>query len=118
MLRLAVLLIALLVSAAGPSVAAEDRFVPGFEDLPLMTGLTPVEGSSVVFDKPHGRIIEAAVTGTVAPPAIEAFYDRTLPQLGWQRFGGMTYAREGERLRIEIGGPPDRPVVGFFLSPN
>jgi len=118
MLRLAVLLFVLLASAAGPAAAAEDRFVPGFEDLPLMTGLTAIEGSSVVFDKPDGRIVEAAASGAVGRAAIESFYERTLPQLGWRRSGALTFAREGERLRIEIGGPDDRPVVGFFLSPN
>jgi hypothetical protein len=108
----------LLVPALAPGMPARaDEFVPGTEDLPLMPGLSPVAGSSLVFDKPEGRIVEAQAKGKLTRDAVARFYVQTLPQLGWSAAGANLWRREGERLKLEYRGPDGNLTVGFTLSP-
>jgi hypothetical protein len=100
------------------TAALADAFVPGTEDVPLMPGLTPVAGSSVVFDKPEGRIVEAQASGKVTRPAVRAFYDASLPRLGWSAAGGDAWRREGEVLRLDYREERGFLTVGFTLSPQ
>jgi hypothetical protein len=53
-----------------PAQAAENAFVDGIDDLPLMPGLVGVGDQSVVFDKPDGRIVQAVATGRVRAAAV------------------------------------------------
>jgi hypothetical protein len=82
-----------------------------------MPGLTTVAGSSVVFDKPEGRIVEAQAAGKVTRRAVRSFYDATLPQLGWIPAGANAWRREGEQLRLDFHGRDGDLTVGFSLSP-
>jgi hypothetical protein len=105
--------------AVGTAAAADGpRFLPGFEDLPLMPGLGVVEDATVVFDKPTGRIVEAQAVGGIGAAAVRAFYHDALPELGWAPFGGDSWGREGEMLMIEITEiRPGRVGVRFVLAP-
>lgn len=102
--------------------SAAEPFVAGFEDLPLMPGLTQVAGAGMVFDTPGGRIVEAYARGAVSPAEVFAFYGRTLPQLGWRQGARSRYHRDGETLRLEVSGAAEGaapPVtVHFYLSPD
>ena len=109
-----VLAIALL--AALPARAAD--FVDGTEDVPLMQGLATVEGKSLAFDTPGGRIVEAEARGSLARAKVQEFYGATLPQLGWRAAGSGAWQRGGETLRIEYGGRDGDLTVGFTLSPQ
>ena len=118
------LAVAGIVAAASPA-AAYDPIGIGFfrsvEDLPLMPGMTESADEAVVFDQPGGRIVE--VTGTVAlgtpGSAVTAFYDQTLPQLGWQKEGEAAYVREQERLTIQFGAQTGGPLrVRFAIQPR
>jgi hypothetical protein len=111
-------LAAALVAAQPQDAAAADRFVAGTEDVPLMAGLKPVDGSSLVFDKPQGRIVEAQAKGRLTRDRVRAFYTGTLPQLGWIASSEGTWQREGEVLRIEVAGRDGDITVGFTLSPH
>jgi len=94
-------------------------FVGAIEDLPLMPGLIEEEGG-MVFDSARGRIVEAFATGPVSEAAVRAFYDETLPQLGWRPLGQGAFQRENEILMVEFpGGPGAAPplTVGFRLMP-
>jgi len=112
----------------GGAAAAAESFVAGFEDLPLMPGLTQITGQGVVFDTPSGRIVEAYAEGPVAAAQVLSFYARTLPQLGWRRVRDSRYRREGEELSLDVtearpkgdaGAPPGpRVTVHFYLSPG
>ncbi len=115
MLRRQVLLL-LLLAPAGAALAGE--FVAGTEDVPLMPGLAPVAGSSLAFDKPQGRIVEAQAAGKITRSAVQAFYAATLPQLGWKRAGADAWRREGEVLRLDFHGRDGDLTVGFTLSPR
>jgi hypothetical protein len=101
-----------------PIAARADDFVAGTEDLPLMPGLAPVQGSSLVFDKPQGRIVEAQAAGKVTRDAVHAFYASTLPQLGWKTEGADAWRREGEVLRLDFHDRDGELTVGFTLSPR
>jgi len=113
------------VVAVGPqaAVAQDSAFVAGIEDLPLMQGLEQVADAGVVFDKPSGRIVESYAEGATTRAQVEAFYRRTLPQLGWRaadRSGdaGPIFLREGERLAISFLGQDGDLVVRFTLQPE
>lgn len=126
------LCLALVVAAAGSAAPqsaawAEDRFVTGINDLPLMTGLSPLAGQGVVFDAPGGRIVEAWAEGSVSRAAVLSFYGSTLPQLGWTAAQPDLFRRDGETLRLEF--PPQAPrgsapapsgalLIRFYLSPG
>jgi len=97
-------------------VAAQD-FVPGFEDLPLMRGLSPVVGSGHIFDSPSGRLIESHARGPVARVRVETFYNESLTALGWTPAGAGRYRREKEILQIETSGQDGDLAVVFRLAP-
>ena len=120
---------ALLALALAPFPAAADNaFLAGVEDLPLMPGLAEVAGAATVFDAPQGRIVESYAAGTVAAAEIRSFYGQTLPQLGWTavdagQSGPLEFRREGERLTIEIAPGQTAPeakatTVRFTLAPQ
>ena len=100
----------LLLFAAFPARAEKAVFAAGFEDLPVMAGLKQADDSSMSFDTPAGRIIEAYLEGDNANAAsVKAFYDKTLPQLGWspvpsQKAGRFSFTREGEVLTFTVDG--------------
>lgn len=100
----------LLLFAAFPARAEKAVFAAGFEDLPVMTGLKQADDSSMSFDTPAGRIIEAYLEGDNANAAsVKAFYDKTLPQLGWspvpsKKAGRFSFTREGEVLTFTVDG--------------
>jgi hypothetical protein len=95
---------------------AGERFVEGFEDLPLAPGLVNLPEAGTGFDKPTGRIVVAYASGKTSRSAVEKFYSATLPQLGWSREGNA-YLREGERLTIEIIGAEGGVTVRYTLAP-
>ena len=114
MFRRLVLLLMLTV----PVSALADDFVAGTEDVPLMPGLAPIEGSALTFDKPQGRIVEAQARGKVSRSAVHRFYAATLPQLGWKAAGAYAWRREDETLRLDFHGRDGALTVGFTLSPR
>jgi hypothetical protein len=102
----------------GAAPALADGFVAGLEDLPLMTGLQEVGESAVTFDVPEGRIVEVYAEGAVDGGRVLAFYDETLPQLGWTLEGAGRFRREGELLHIEIISEGEGTAVRFSLAPG
>lgn len=107
--------------AAQPAVAESGPFVPGTADVPVMPGLAAAESEPLVFDKPGGRIVQAVLSGEVPRQAVLAFYDQTLPQLGWRRTADRVFVREGEELRLEFPKPAGGQVataVRFTLTPR
>jgi len=93
-------------------------FVAGFDDLPLMKGLTQVSEDTVLFDTPQGRIVQASANGNLKEADVFTFYNTTLPQLGWSRVSKALFLREGEKLSLEIEPALDGVNVKFFISPR
>ena len=109
-------LVPLLFLAA--AAASAEEFVAGTEDVPLMPGLSFVAGSDLVFDKPEGRIVEAQAQGALARAKVQAFYDASLPQLGWKKIGVDHWQRDAERLKLDFRGQDGHLTVGFTISPQ
>lgn len=103
--------------AAPPSRGA-DVFVYGFEDLPLMEGLSQVVGNSILFDTPQGRIVQASAVGTVSQSSVLQFYTETLPQLGWTIIDDTEFHREGETLKVEFTTQDQKLEVRFLVEPT
>ena len=101
-----------------PVQAGAGDFLAGFDDLPVMPGLTAVDGAGIVFDTPAGRIIEGYAEGAVTKTSVRQFYDKTLPQLGWTRISSSEFRREGEHLKIDFKGKDRALTVRFTLSPE
>ncbi len=122
----AAVVVAAVVALASGGVGAENgaAFVGGFEDMPLMAGLSETGEAGMVFDTPAGRIIETYATGAVSRDAVVEFYAATLPQLGWRRIGETEFRREGEVLRLEFPGAETAAggmtglTVRFALKPG
>jgi hypothetical protein len=101
------------------SYAAESAFFESLYDVPIMPGLEEVPEMAMSFDKPNGRISQAAaVAPAVAEPAIIAFYQESLPQMGWQQNSRNHYVREGEELEISIEKTETSQIVRFLLKPQ
>jgi hypothetical protein len=115
-------LLALAISAAflvlPAGVSAESGFLDDVDDLPLAPGLVEDPAARVVFDKPAGRIVEAAASGAVSAGAVTRFYAQTLPGLGWTARAGDAWVRGDEvlRLQVEQAGPP--VIVRFSIAPK
>ncbi|WP_052709946.1 hypothetical protein [Azospirillum thiophilum] len=118
-----------LAEAAEAAPAGSGPFVPGFADVPVMPGLAAAESEPLVFDKPGGRIVQAVLSGAVPRQAVLAFYDQTLPQLGWRRTADRVFVRDGEELRLEFpraaqttqattAKPASGMAVRFTLTPR
>ncbi|WP_420563395.1 hypothetical protein [Thalassobaculum sp.] len=114
---LAALVIAVLLFVRLPALA-DGRFVDGIEDLPLMPELQSVPAASVEFDGLAGRIVVAFAEGTVAMEDVRAFYDATLPQLGWDRLEADRWVRAGEELSFDAVAERGGLVVRFELVPR
>ena len=115
MRRLAILF-SLLAVLSAPANAQD--FVPGFEDLPLMRGLSPIAGSGHVFDSPAGRLVESHARGAVTRADVITFYRESLAALGWSETGPGQFRRENEILRIEAAGRDGNLQVLFRLAPD
>jgi hypothetical protein len=107
-----------LVFAWSAKAGAAETFLTAAVDVPLMGGLTEVEGVGVVFDKPDGRIVEAYAVGSVAAAQVERYYAEVLPHLGWQKVESARYQRESETLRLNIGGRDGALTVRFDITPR
>ena len=97
---------------------AQAAFFSTVEDLPLMSGLLEIVEEGMVFDKPEGRIVEVVAAGAVLRGAVVAYYESTLPELGWHREGGAEFVRSGEVLRYRLGTVGEMTEIRFTIAPN
>ncbi len=107
----AITVILLLMASPG---RAGSEFVGGFDDLPLMPGMSELAGELMAFDSPGGRIVENAVQGTTSRQAVLDFYAATLPQLGWVETGPGLFVREDEILKLEFPPRSNAPLIARF----
>lgn len=104
--------------ALSAQLRAQDAFLSGIEDMPLMAGLYEILDTTLIFDSPEGRYVEAYARGDVTQLAVAEFYRRSLPQLGWRQSGINTFQRDGEVLDIVATGASNGMTsVRFALSP-
>lgn len=108
-----------LVLTLGGAARADSvtHFSSVIDDLPLMAGISEV-GDGVEFSTPDGRIAEVAAEGDVRQADVLAFYDATLPQLGWRRTGEGAFEREGETLRLKFEPVEGGILIRFAVAPT
>lgn len=103
-----------LISLTMWSISSRAAFVEGLEDIPLPEGLSQVENGNLNFGNEEIRLIEAYLTSpNLLFRQVSAFYEETLPQMGWQikkqRKGKILFEREGETLEISEESP--KPLI-------
>ena len=125
MIRLNVLLLvsrfALVASSIGilSTISyGNERFVSGFEDLPLMRGMTEATESNVAFDTVHGRVLVSFAQSSEGEEKILAFYKETLSQLGWEFNRDGEFLRGEEILTIDFLPDGDYLAIRFSLEPR
>ena len=89
-----------------PMKAKDFSFIEGLEDIPLAEGLTQIESESLNFGNEESRLIEAYFKSDTSDfEDIAAFYNTTLPQMGWKMKKttklSIVFEREGEVLEIK-----------------
>lgn len=69
-----------------PALAGSAHFITGFEDIPLMKGLTQTEAENFSFGNEETRYIETQLTADkkLSFDDIKKFYKETLAQFGWR----------------------------------
>jgi len=104
------------------SLMATNKFFSAIDDLPIMAGLAEVKGSTLVFSKPQGRIVEVIAEGVeneeINKEKILEFYKQTLPQLGWIHTGTFCWERESEELFIKVSFEGKNLRAEFVLLPK
>jgi hypothetical protein len=115
---LALVLVALLAPSASRDGLAAGEFVTGFDELPLMRGMTEIPDTDVSFDTTTGRIVIAFARTSEDPVAIREFYHTTLSQLGWREQTNTAYTREDEVLSFDYLTDGLDTIVRFSLLPQ
>ena len=125
MIRLNVLLLvsrfALVASSIGVLSTishSNERFVSGFEDLPLMRGMTEATESNVAFDTVYGRVLVSFAQSSEGEEKIIAFYKEALSQLGWKFNRDGEFLRGEEILTIDFLPDGDYLAIRFSLEPR
>ena len=95
-----------------------ERFISGFEDLPLMRGMTETTESNVAFDTVHGRVLVSFAQSSESEEKILAFYKESLSQLGWKISRDGEFLRGEEILRIDFLPDGNYLAIRFSLEPR
>ena len=118
---LAVFRLALLISSLGLISGVShsgERFISGFNDVPLMLGMTEAIESNVVFDTVQGRILVSFARSRESKDKIIAFYEESLIQLGWKMKEDGRFVRGVEILNVDFFPDGEYLVVRFSLEPR
>ena len=108
----------LLVSLFFGHLASADEVSDILGDVPLMEGLVEDVSQRLVFDKPEGRIVEVVALGQLSQSVVQAFYQETLPALGWTANKvDFLFERDGESLEIVFQKNQGILIVNLTISP-
>ena len=87
----------------GAGVWAEEVFLPGVDDIPVMPGMVADDAASVSFDAPAGQIVQVVLIGQQASwDQARDFYDATLSELGWQKESDALYRRQADTFAMRV----------------
>ncbi|MBS28310.1 MAG: hypothetical protein CL566_05200 [Alphaproteobacteria bacterium] len=101
-----------------PAMAQGPAYLEDVDDLPLAPGLVEDPAARVAFDKPEGRIVQAAASGRTDAADVHAFYAQSLPALGWQPGADRTWVRDKELLRVRVEAKGETVIVRYTIAPN
>ncbi len=66
------------------AVKANQVFIEGFPDVPLLAGIEEHSGDRVVFDVPSGTVAETAIRAQESGGNVLDAYAKELPVFGWK----------------------------------
>ena len=118
---LAVFRLALLIYSLGLISGVShsgERSINGFNDVPLMLGMTEAIESNVAFDTVQGRILVSFARSRESKDKIIAFYEESLIQLGWKMKEDGQFVRGVEILNVDFFPDGEYLVVRFSLEPR
>ena len=95
-----------------------EGFISGFEDLPLMRGMTETTANNVAFDTVHGRVLVSFAQSSESEEKILAFYKESLSQLGWKINRDGEFLRGEEILKIDFLPDGNYLAIRFSLEPR
>ncbi len=82
---------------------AGDAYLPGTEDVPLMTGLTVDKTDNLDFDTPAGQIAVLEVTARqLTAEQVFDYYRKILPALGWSEQKTGVFTRDNDSLTLVV----------------
>lgn len=93
------ILILLLIFLSKESPSSD--FIHGMDDIPIFKKMEYVEDSFVLFDKVDGRYVSSEVSGDYTQDEVVEFYDKILPNFGWDKVEYLKFKRGREILEIE-----------------
>ena len=97
--------------------ARAEPFSGIIENLPLVNGFKEDLENIVVFETPMGRIIETSALGKGNLQDVIDFYQKSLPQLGWDTKSKTQYHKNGEMLKIEVKDKTDaESIIRIFFK--
>lgn len=106
---------------ASTEIASSD-FVKGSEDIPLVSDLELIDNNNVDFDSESGSFTSVEYKSQMDLEAVQGFYLKTLPQMGWQLLKNdqaiSKFIRDNEKLEIHFiyGSEGDDDIVKFMIS--
>ena len=99
-------------------LSAEQYFFSVIEDLPVMPQLIEDIDAAMSFETSAGRVAEVEAKGLIAVDKVGAYYNESLPQLGWKPKGNGNFRRGNELLAVEVKNTSSGTVkVLFHLKP-
>lgn len=105
--------LALFLLSGGTAFAGES-FIPGTADIPLMDGLTVNPVPSMDFDTPAGQILTVTAVGKkLSGQEVLSYYEKALPQMGWESVKKGHYQREGDSVILTVIKEGKPAVIRF-----
>ena len=119
--RVSILITLFLLLVSYLQTARTEPFSSIIENLPLINGFKEDLENIVVFETPMGRIIETSALGKGNLQDAIDFYQKSLPQLGWDTRSKTQYHKNGEMLKIEVKDKSDAEStirIFFKITPK
>ena len=100
------------------AICNEISFVNGINDIPIFKNMKNIEDSLVVFDTNKGRFVTSEIFGENNQKKIESYYEKILPNLGWEKIKTLKYQRDEEILDLEYKNIDEKVHLIFKISPK
>jgi hypothetical protein len=107
------IVIAVAAACTSAPAAHATQFLAAIEDVPLPQGFTE-RPEPLIFESEQGRVVRTSAEGNSGANRVSAFYEETLPALGWKLVegpDGVAFERESEKLVIRIREPANMAPV-------
>lgn len=115
-LLMKIFVLILMLCLGHTAVMAQEAFMPGTQDIPLMEGLRVDVSDDMNFDTPEGQVITFDAqskhkTGT----QIIDYYRDTLPRMGWTETETNHFVREKDFITLTVIRVRKPGVVRFEI---